>query len=382
MANEKIKYWDIRNVLAKHCLYNVIFGLRSNGKTYGTLKHSMEEYFSTGGEIAYVRRMEEDLRGGNASTLFNPFLEPDKNGKNVIEKLSKGKYNSVFYWNRRWYFEYIDHEYRNATTHKEDEKDTSFREDKPFCYAFAISAQEHYKSTSYPRITNVIFDEFLTRGYYLPNEFTLFSNLLSTIIRQRDDVTIWMLGNTVNKYAPYFADMGLTDIDKMVPGDIRVYTYGDTGLSVAVEYSDMPSKNKPSDKYFAFNNPHLKMITNGSWEIDIYPHLPITCHYKPREVLYMYFIKFSNVILQCNIIMVDGQYITYIHRKTSEIKDDGIYMVYQQESDPRPNYRRYLTKPTLPIEQKLVMFFKRDKVFYQDNEVGEVVRNYLQWCRQ
>lgn len=229
---EKIKYWDIRNVLSKHCLYNVIFGERSNGKTYGTLHHGLEDYFETGGEIAYVRRMEEDLRGSNASTLFNPFITPEeKTGKNEIEKLSKGKYNSVYYYNRRWYLEHI-----------EDDKEKCFREDKPFAYAFAISAQEHYKSTSYPRITNIIFDEFLTRGYYLSNEFTLFMNLLSTIIRQRENVTVWMCGNTVNKYAPYFAEMGLTDIETMQKGDIRVYTYGESGLSVAVEYSDLPSK--------------------------------------------------------------------------------------------------------------------------------------------
>lgn len=370
MAKEKITFWNIINILSKQCIYNVIFGQRSNGKTYGTLEHSMEEYFSNGSEIAYIRRMEEDLRGSNASTLFNPFTEPDeKTGKNKIEKLSKGKFNSVYYWNRKWYMQHI-----------EDDKEKCFREDKPFAYAFAISSQEHYKGTSYPRIRNIIFDEFLTRGYYLPNEFTMFMNLLSTIIRQRNDVVVWMLGNTINKYAPYFSEMGLTDIEKMQPGDIRIYTYGDSGLSVAVEYSDMPSKKKPSDKYFAFNNPHLKMITNGAWEIDIYPHLPVSCHYKPKENLYHYYIKFSGVTLQCNIIMVDGQYITYIHRKTTEIKDDDVCMVFQEETSPKPTYRKRLTKPVRPIEMKLVQFFKLDKVFYQDNEVGEIVRNYLKWC--
>lgn len=368
---EKVIFWNIRNVLSKNAIYNVIFGERSNGKTYGTLEEGMILYFETGGEIAYIRRMEEDLRGSNASTLFNPFLEPDeKTGKNKIEKISKGKYNSVKYYNRRWYFQHID---------EDDTK--SFTEDKPFAYAFAVSQQEHYKSTSYPRITWVIYDEFLTRGYYLPNEFTLLMNLLSTIIRQRDNVTVWLLGNTVNKYSPIFTEMGLTDVNTMQKGDIRLYTYGDTGLTVAVEYADLPSKKKPSDKYFAFNNPHLKMITNGSWEIDIYPHLPVSCHYKPKEVLYHYYIRFNGQLLQCNIIMVNGQYITYIHRKTTEIKDDDIYMVYQEETSPKPTYRKNFLKPIKPVEQKLCMFFKMDKVFYQDNEVGEVVRNYLNWCR-
>lgn len=370
MANEKLIYWSILPILSKKAVYNVIFGQRSNGKTYGTLEHGLDDYFKTGGEIAYVRRMEEDLRGGNASTLFNPFLQPNKKGVNRIEELSGGKYNSIKYYNRRWYLEHI-----------EEDKEKSFCEDKPFAYAFAISSNEHYKSTSYPRITNIIFDEFLTRGYYLPNEFVLFQNLLSTIIRQREDVTVWMLGNTVNKYCPYFKEMGLTNIEKMNPTDIQLYSYGESGLTVAVEYADMPSHKKPSDKYFAFDNPHLKMITNGSWEIDIYPHLPISCHYKPKDVLYHYFIRFAGHTLQCNIIMVEGQYITYIHQKTTEIDEDDKYaMVFQEESDPRPNYRCNFLKATNPFEKKLQMFFTREKVFYQDNEVGEIVRNYLQYC--
>lgn len=365
MAQEKIKFYDIENILSFNALYNVIFGERSNGKTYGSLKKGLERFFENGSEIAYIRRMEEDLRGGNASTLFTPLVNDG-----VITKLSKGKYNSIRYYNRRWYMEFIS-----------ENKEECFVEDKPFAYAFALSQQEHYKSTSYPKVCTIIFDEFMTRQMYLPNEFVLFQNLLSTIIRQRDDVTIFMLGNTVNKFAPYFREMGLNRIDKMKKGDIDLYQLGTSGLTVAVEYADMPSKKKPSDKYFAFDNPHLKMITNGSWEIDIYPHLPVSCHYRPCDVLYKYYMKFNGTILQCNIIMVESQYITYIHRKTTEIKDDGISMVFQEEQDPRYNYRVNFLKATTPLEKKLQSFFARDKVFYQDNEVGEIVRNYLAFCK-
>ena len=37
-----------------------------------------------------------------------------------------------------------------------------------------------------------------------------FMNVLSTIIRDRENIKIFMLGNTVNKYCPYFDEMGLT----------------------------------------------------------------------------------------------------------------------------------------------------------------------------
>ena len=141
-------------------------------------------------------------------------------------------------------------------------------------FAFALTQMEHDKSTSYPDVTTIIFDEFLSRIGYLKDEFMLFMNVVSTIVRQRNDVTIYMLGNTVNKYCPYFTEMGLTHVDKMEPGTIDVYTYGESKLKVAVEYcKDHNIDGRKSDSYFAFDNPQLQMITNGVWEVALYPHI-------------------------------------------------------------------------------------------------------------
>ena len=65
----------------------------------------------------------------------------------------------------------------------------------------------------------------------------------------------------------------------MEQGSIDLYTYGTEGLTVAVEYCKAMAKSKQNNFYFAFNNPKLHMITNGAWELDIYPHCPYK--YKP-----------------------------------------------------------------------------------------------------
>ena len=361
----KSKYWDIHPILSKHAKYNVIFGERSNGKTYGVLQYGLEQYFEHGSRLGIIRRWEEDFRGKQANTMFDALIE---NG--VVHKLSKGKWNSIIYQSHRWYL--CKRDLMNPKNVVIDEE--------PVAYAFALSSDEHYKSSSYPKIRTILFDEFLTRGSYLPDEFIKFTSILSTIIRLRDDVTIFMCGNTVNQYSPYFVEMGLTNIKNMTRGKIDLYSYGDSGLTVAVEFSDFPTKEKKSNVYFAFNNPKLEMIKSGAWEMDIYPHLPVK--YKPKDIEYMYFIVFDNQTLQCEIINIDDMSFTYIHRKTTEIKDnDGYYMVYSQETNPKPNYRKKITKPVYPIEKTIVSYFIKDKVFYQDNEVGELVRNYLEWCR-
>ena len=187
-----------------------------------------------------------------------------------------------------------------------------------------------------------------------------------------------MLGNTVNKYCPYFAEMGLKHVKQMKAGDIDVYRYGESGLTVAVEYTNPTKGGKPSDVYFAFDNPKLSMITGGEWELDIYPHCPVK--YLPKEVLFTYFIIFDGDVLQCEIVQHGDLGFTFIHPKTTELKNPENDLIYSQEISPRPNWKRKITRPTSPIEEKIADYYRRDKIFYSDNETGEIVRNYLVWC--
>ena len=85
-------------------------------------------------------------------------------------------------------------------------------------------------------------------------------------------------------------------------------------------------------------------------------------------------------LLQCEIIQHDNMNFTFIHRKTTEIKNPETDIIYTPEFSSLPNYKRKITKPTNPLEKKIAEHFIKDKVFYSDNEVGEIVRNYLIWC--
>lgn len=237
---------------------------------------------------------------------------------------------------------------------------------------------EHDKSVSYPNITTIVFDEFLTRRYYLPNEFVIFVNVLSTIIRHRSDVTIFMLGNTVNKFCPYFAEMGLKHVQEMKIGSIDVYSYGESKLRVAVEYCKPNEEGKDSDIYFTFDNPSLQMITTGIWEIGLYPHCPFKYH--KQDVLFSYFINYDSNLLQCDIIGKDNSLITFIHNKTTPIQDEDNDIIFTESFDPRPNHFRNIRKPTSQLTRKIADFFVKEKVYYQDNEIGEIVRNYLIFC--
>lgn len=374
MANKNIEFYSLEKINKKKTQYKVIFGKRSNGKTFAVLERMLKRYFDKGIEGAYIRRYADDMKGKNGQTLFNNLVE-----EGLVKKYSKGVWSDVYYYGKRWYF----------CRYEEDDKGHRQRitDDKPFCYGFVLSGQEHDKSTSYPKVGTIVFDEFLSRTGYLPDEFILFMNTISTIARLRTDVEIYMLGNTVNRYCPYFAEMGLKNVKNMDAGTIDVYRYGESDLRVAVEYTaPTTGATGKGNVLFAFNNPKLQMITHGDWELDIYPHLPY--RYKTEDIVFTYFVQFDGETLQCEIIRggtdengkrVDAL-ITYVHAKTTEIQHPDRDVIFSPEISPLKNHYTRITHPIDKRTQKIVECFKRDKVFYQSNEIGEIMNNYLMWC--
>lgn len=359
------EYYNVEVIDKYHAHYNVIFGKRSNGKTYSLLKKIIKNYAEGKGQGAYLRRYREDFKGKRGATLFDGLIA---NG--VISEATNGKWDTVKFYSDRWYF-----------AKKDPESDRLISDNEPFCFGFSLAQMEHDKSTSYPFITTIVFDEFISRIGYLPNEFVTFMNVLSTIIRQRNNVTIYMLANTVNKYCPYFQEMGLGHIEDMEEGKIDIYSYGDSKLKVAVERTKNHNiEGRKSDVYFAFDNPNLAMITGGAWELDLYPHLPR--EYETEDICFIYFINFNDHILQAEVIQLEDCIFTYVHRKTGEIRHPDSDIIFSNEYDPRPNHIRNITHPANDMARKILSFYKTDRVFYQDNDVGEIVRNYFMFCQK
>lgn len=356
---------NIQNILEKNAHYNILIGERTNGKTFAILDYAIQQYFENGSELAYIRRWADDIKAENSASVFDDII-----AHGLVSKYSHGRWNGVVYKSKRWYFTNTD-ESGNTTISS-----------APFAYAFALSLMEHGKGVPHPQIRIIFFEEFLTRKLYLNQEFILFTNVLSTIIRIRNDVKIFMAGNTVNIWSPYYSEMGLSNATTMKKGSIDVYTYGDSELKVAVWLTDSPKVEKKSNVYFAFNNPRLQMITgNGNiWEMDSYPHLPY--RYTPKMIKLNYFIEFDGKLLECDVVQNGGDMFTYIHPKTTPLKYPDKDLIFSFTPSPSYNWRHNIMKPFDKVGKKIYNMFALKKVFYQDNEVGEIVRNYLNQCGQ
>lgn len=367
-------------ILEYFCEYYMMISERTDGKTYIIFEMMLYLFLNYDYAGALLRRWDTDIKGETGRRLIdnlignNEIVEERTKNKfhNAVEEMSQNRYNTIIYKNRCYYLakEYINDKNENVVECAM----------KPFCYVFALSQEEHNKGGGLSRVKIVLYDEFIARDTYLQDEFISFQNTLSTIIRRRTDVAIFMCGNTINRYNPYFEEMGLKHVKNQESGTIDIYELGSTNeLHIAVEMIDFVNKkHKKSNKYFAFDNPKLKMVTEGKWEISIYPHLPE--RYVPKNVLFKYFIIFDGEQFQCDIVQTKTNYFTFIHPFTREIELKDDTLIFDLNAPISIHHRRKINKPFDDIGKFIAMFYQRDKVCYSSNMVGETIRNYLENC--
>ena len=70
---EKNNYYSLEKILSKNAQYNLIFGERSNGKTYAVLNYCLKNYFEKGEKFAIIRRYSTDVSPSKIRTFFSAF---------------------------------------------------------------------------------------------------------------------------------------------------------------------------------------------------------------------------------------------------------------------------------------------------------------------
>ena len=390
-------YYDFTKLIKKYpeCLYYIIYGERSNGKSFSILKYMITEYYNSGftKSFGYLRRWKDDIVSANMNQVFKG-IKKDDFGRNNIIDITKGEYNEIVVKDRCFWLAY-----------RNDEGEIEKVVDKqPLGYIFSLSTSERIKSTGYPDIYYIFFEEFIAESLPMVNEFTKFRSVLSTIIRNDDKVKIILAGNTINKHNLYFKEFGLHKTKYQKPATVDIYQFTDDDtldefgnpriLKIACEFTDFPNRKlKKSNIYFAFNREKNKMIRNGSWDIGEYPHLEY--FYRPKDIKMIYFIKHEGEIFQAEIIKVKDNkdnkifyddntifsdkplLFTYIHKKTTEIKKPYDHIIFQAEYDTHSNIRHDIMNAYDDIGRFIKSFYISSKVFYQDNEVGDMINSFM-----
>lgn len=222
----------------------MIIGERSNGKTFSIKKLVQQKFYEGKGKFVYLRRREDQIARKEMKRLFE-----DQN------ELSFELFNDYIHYTNDFGFHYID------------DKGSPVIMGFPFC----VEKGARKKGVSWNEFTTIFFDEFIEYGNPIENEITNFLNIISTVVRKRDNVDIYMVANTVTRFSDYFALFGI-DTKKLKQGHI-FYGKHQNGVTYAIEYcssSNIVNGVKQKSGYLGFdNNPTSNMILYGEWEYDL-----------------------------------------------------------------------------------------------------------------
>lgn len=338
--------------------YFTIVTERSTGKTTNVLLYGLICNKLFGTVIQYIRQSDNMLAPKNAKTLFNTIIECG-----YVQKLTDGKYNSMVYKSRRWYYCKVD--------------DTGIIEtaQDPCVQCLSIDNDEIYKSTlNQPNGDLIIFDEFCARRH-LSDEFVLFCDLLSTIIRSRNDgVTVWMLGNTIDRYEYYFDELEISDYMKYLQVGDHMLINTSKGTPIYIEIykpHNTTLKERVNAAFFGFNNSKLNAITGADWLIVPYQHID---KMDEREVIDdTHFVRYEKNLVQLEVCNSEKYGLHIIcHKANDTERKNAIYYTCDQMHDIRYRYRYGHSK----IDRMIWTLYDRKLFFYATNSDAAIIHKY------
>lgn len=176
---ETKKYHDRSLVLSYNCSLMFICLVRGVGKTFTYKRFCIERFINNSEQFVVIRRYTKEVNECR-----------EKFFKDVLQY-------------------YPDH--------KIEVRGSNIYIDKKQAGCFiALSKASYYKSSAYPFVYNILFDEALPEGKYnryLPDECDAFANLICTIVRRRD-FRCFIIFNRISTITPYNIYFNLPPFDK------------------------------------------------------------------------------------------------------------------------------------------------------------------------
>lgn len=163
-------FYNGGNLLSKNRLINFIIGNRGGGKSFYWKTKCLKNFLEKGEQFIWIRRYNSELE--NIST-----------------------------WGSDIAFQFEGH--------KIEANKKNIKIDGKICgYVGALSTSQRLKSTSYPNVTLMVFDEFLIdKGSlrYIKGEAEIYLELIETVFRMRDNnIRCVCVGNAISIVNPYF----------------------------------------------------------------------------------------------------------------------------------------------------------------------------------
>ena len=345
MSIKQIHY-SIDNIDKENANYNLIYGEKSNGKSYAVKHKAIYNYLNTGNRFILLRRWKEDITN---LWIEQYFADVD------VEKITDKKYNCITCYRKVLYFSIYD---VNTGKTQRIEK---------IGYVMSLSTEQHMSSASFLDVDLIIFEEFMQRGNYIPNEPDRLMILYSTIDRKRGTTKLYLVGNSISRVCPYINAWGLDKIfRKLEQGQIEtlIIKNEENTVKIAIEYCKA-SGGKTMAIGFGSS-----MIDKGSWQTFPQPKLPKSI--KEYERLFQFGFQFKGFKFLCDLLKDKDNYdlAWFIYPYYEEFNDKII--VFSDIIKTSPLWQRDIYNISIKNEKLKNLFqtFKEDKIFYSSDLCG------------
>ena len=359
MSKEDKIHYNIDNIDKENALINIIWGERSNGKSY-QVKHKkaiipfLESMIKEGenrDRFILVRRLREEI---TTEKIERYFADVD------ICSLTNNKYNIITYYRKEIYLGNYSVETGKV---KRGEK---------IGYVVALSTEQHYAGASYLDVKNIIFEEFMSRSSYLYQEPDKLMNFWNTVDRKRGIVKMWLVGNTISRVCPYLTDWNLQSLVSHQEQGTILTRYLDTGtedennnpikIKLAIEYCKSTGKSS-----FSIGK-HKDMLNKGTWQSDPQPHLPKS--YNCYKVLFRIGFLYKEFKFIGELLKDDKNAVWFIYPYDKDFKDN--LLIFTDVVKLNKRYQRNIYNLTIKNEriEKILSTFREGNIFYSTDLCG------------
>ena len=374
--SKEIVHYSMDDIDKKGALFNIIWGERSNGKSY-QVKHKkgVESYLF--GQNTFIssyenkeKIIEKTLKKGTRFILMRRWKEEITTEKiekyfadvNVL-KLTNEEYNCITMYRKTLYLSKYNYETGKTTRHD------------IIGYVVALSTEQNYAGASYLDVSDIIFEEFMSRSVYLSDEPTKLINFWSTVDRQRGTTRVWMVGNTISRVCPYLTDWDLQGIISrqkqgeiickwMSTGDYDKETGKEIEIKLAIEYCKSNGRTS-----FAIGK-HKDMINKGDWQSDPQPHLPKSkkCYKILYRIIFQYqSFKFMAEYLKDN---ESSETVWFVYPYYKDIKKNILVISDVVKTSPYWQRNIYDLSVNNDKLKNLCQTFRENKIFYASDLCG------------
>ena len=310
MSNKKKVYYSLKIILGFKALIMLIFGKKSNGKSYQIKHFVLENYLKDETRFIYLRRFKDEITQGRVERYFNDV---------DVMKLTEGRYNCIVAFRRKIYFGVYDQE------------TCKVQKCEHIGYYMSLSQEQNESSGSFLDVGNIVFEEFMSRTNYLPGEAKKLMYLYSTVDRNRKTTKLFLIGNTITRACPYLISWGLLETIKHIKqGEIRTMKINDgegNDYNLAIEFCKGDAGGSALMLGDAAEN-----ISSGEWYSEPQPKLPGS--YNDYEILFRFVIIRQGFRYLCELLTDRQALFWFIRPKKGDIKPKTIVV-----SD-KPNINR------------------------------------------